>query len=272
VNEQGIGDELLFSTCFPDIVAKAQQVYLLVEPRLRDLLQRTYPTTTVLSANLAAAEIMQRYPDIDYWSPAGDLPCYLRTRLEDFPQAFPPYVVDSTRQQQFAEYLTALGPGLKIGFSWRSKVDRSDRSKQYLTLIDWRKILQLPHVQFVNLQYDTQPEELDRFYQQTGLQVHAVPGLNLHDDLDGVAALISVLDGVVTGPNAVAGLAGVMAKQTWMCCRSPITMQLGTQKMPWYPSVQVVIPDADAREPIANMLAKVHEQLNQYINGASSNH
>ena len=79
--EQGIGDEVLFASCFDDVIAQAGKTILVCEPRLQKLFARSFPQATVYGwtrrkdwAPMPLAE------PIDCQIPAGSLPLYFRNR------------------------------------------------------------------------------------------------------------------------------------------------------------------------------------------------
>jgi hypothetical protein len=63
--------------------------------------------------------------------------------------------------------------------------------------------------------------------------------LDLKDDLEGVAALCAALDLVIGPPNATSNIAAACGAPVWMVQHAQAWPMLGTQAMPWYPSVRV---------------------------------
>ena len=47
--EQGIGDELMFATCYHDVIRQARRVMITCDPRLKDLMQRSFPEAAVVA-------------------------------------------------------------------------------------------------------------------------------------------------------------------------------------------------------------------------------
>src|SRR3546814_20590648 len=91
-------------------------------------------------------------------------------------------------------FLDGLGPGLKVGISWRSMRLTEMRNAHYPGLAALAPLLAVPGVRFVCLQYGSG--------WQQGLQTAAGPvavvhGLDTTADLEGVTALVSHLDAVI---------------------------------------------------------------------------
>ena len=47
--EQGIGDEIMFASCLPELIEQADRCLVACEPRLVPLFRRSFPTATVVS-------------------------------------------------------------------------------------------------------------------------------------------------------------------------------------------------------------------------------
>jgi len=75
--EQGIGDEIMFASCLPDIIKTQAKISLLCTPRLQPLFERTYPKITVYPATVASMQTIKKTP-FDYYSPLGSLPKHYR--------------------------------------------------------------------------------------------------------------------------------------------------------------------------------------------------
>jgi tetratricopeptide (TPR) repeat protein len=76
--EQGVGDELMYSACYPDLIARAGRVVVECEPRLVALFARSFPQAVVRAATTDPV-------DADCHVPAGSLPLRLGWGLGGFP-------------------------------------------------------------------------------------------------------------------------------------------------------------------------------------------
>jgi hypothetical protein len=168
----------------------------------------------------------------------GDLPILLRRRFDDFP-ARPGYLAaDADRAREFRTWLESAAPGVRrLGLCWRSGLRTEDRSRYYPALGDCAPLAMLPGVRLVALQYDDFTRELAESWPQNAAPLLIPPDLDRRDDLDGVAALMTVLDGVLTADTAVLALAGAVGAPTVAFGRRPTWVALGRPRPPWYPSV-----------------------------------
>jgi Tfp pilus assembly protein PilF len=238
--EQGVGDELLFASCVPDLLRRTEHVVLACDPRLVALLARSFPTATVRGTAQHDLSWLASAPPTEVYITMGSLPLYVRPGLDSFPRA-PGYLrPDATRQAQYQQRLTALGPGLKVGLAWRSRKTRQEHP-YYPPLAQWREVLTVPGVQFVNLQYDAAGEEINTVQQQWGVAIHAWDDLDVFHDLDGVAALMAGLDVIIAPETAVSALAGSLGRPVWrLTIAGGSWTMLGTTGCPWFPSMRVL--------------------------------
>jgi tetratricopeptide (TPR) repeat protein len=262
--EQGIGDELLFASCLPELSARAAHVVIECDARLVALLRRSFPRATVLGrADSAELPWPTEVPTADVHVPMASLPGHLRPTLGHFP-AQPGYLVaDPVRVAHWQSRLAALGPGLKAGLAWRSL--RSRVVTPYYTWIEqWEPLLRLPGVQWINLQYDDYDSELADVVQQWDVHIHHWPDLDTWHDLDGVAALTVAVDLVLAPDITVAQLGAGLGAPVWrLTAYAENEMGLGTGISPWSPTLRTY------RQPQpgdwAQVFARVATDLHQLI-------
>jgi tetratricopeptide (TPR) repeat protein len=273
VAEQGLGDEFMFANILPDLqraVGPDGKLEIAVDPRLIALFQRSFPQAEVgryddrtlidkdgnKSLRFVPFSVDRGEPD--FWTPMGSPLKTFRRALPDFPkQAF--LKADETRAAEFRATLEGFGPGPKIGICWRSMMLGAKRAKYYSALDAWGPILKVPGVTFVNLQYGDCADELRRAAELHGVGIRTIEGLDLKNDIDGAAALSSVLDLVVSAPTAAAATAASVGTQVWFLTAGRTWPQLGTDEYPWYPRTKVFSPEKFADWD--NLIPRVGEAL-----------
>lgn len=230
--EQGLGDELLFLSCLPDLAGLGLAVTLLVSPRLVSLVGRSLPSVKVVPdlANTGG---------FDWHLPLGSLPGHLRPTVAAFDGSGQFLVPAAARADEWRRRLDRLPPGKRVGICWRTGLLTAERQRHYPSLIDCEALWRVPGVVWVNLQYDECDAELGEVAARWGVVIHRWPGDDLRDDLEGVAALIAQLDGVVTAPTAVSSLAGAVGTPTWLIDSGSDWSSFGEDRSPWFPSIQV---------------------------------
>ena len=260
--EQGVGDELLFASCLPDLVARAGHVVWACDPRLVSLFARALPAATVRGMGQPDFRWLEHVPPPDVHVPVGSLPRYLRPTLASFPPQAGYLRPDPARRAQYQQRLATLEPGLKVGIAWRSLRTRSDVA-HYPTLDQWHALFQVPGVHWINLQYDQPEEELAAVQHQWGVTIHTEADLDLMSDLDGVAALIMALDLVIAPEMTVAALAGSLGQVVWrLTSAGGSWTSLGTDRCPWFPSMRVVQPAQPGQW--SEVLAQLAHDVAQY--------
>jgi tetratricopeptide (TPR) repeat protein len=238
--EQGVGDEIIFANCLPDLAAAADRVVVECDPRLAPLFARSFADCEVVPRT-TPADGRTGWPDIDLQSPMGTLPRWLRPTLDRFSPAGGYLLADPVRVEHWRARLEALGTGLKVGISWRSRVMNASRARLCVPIEAWEPVLRTPGVQFVNLQYCNWEDDLAEARRRFGVCVHHFDDLDLKDALDDVAALVSALDLTITISNALMTLGGALNAATWVFALKDHMdwLTLGADFVPWFPGVRL---------------------------------
>jgi len=260
--EQGLGDQLLFFGMVPDLMRAGARCVVECDWRLVKLLARSFANAEVIPY-CAPPHPRTQQADIDFQIPVGSLARWLRPSFDSFPKKNGYLVPDTFQVSRWKNRLDALGEGLKVGICWRSGMARGSRSMYYSQLNQWGPILTAREVHFINLQYDQCAEELKEAEDLFGTHVHVWNDMDLKNDQDGLAALISALDLVISAGTAVDSMAGAVGVPTWVLMRgSGGCWSLGTDGCPWSPSVRVFHCGAAAPwEPIVAAMASELCQL-----------
>nr|WP_282189071.1 tetratricopeptide repeat protein [Azospirillum sp. SYSU D00513] len=257
--EQGVGDEILFASCFPDLAGRAGGLVIECDPRLVTLFARSFPRASVRPQSVApdGSETI-RPPDCEFHAPAGGAPRFLRSGLRAFPSRPSWLVPDPARVVLWRDRLEALGPGLKVGIGWRSQLMTMQRRAAYTNLEDWAPLFRVPGLVFVNLQYGDCAEEIERAEARFGVRLHRWAELDLKDDFEAAAALVSNLDLVISPAMSAGELAGALGVPVWRFGGRDWT-QLGTGVRPWFPSMRLWQPRPG--EALPDVLARMAREL-----------
>ncbi|WP_410498797.1 tetratricopeptide repeat protein [Chitinibacter sp. S2-10] len=236
--EQGLGDEIMWSTCLPDLAMHFDQVVVYCAAKLQSLFQRTYPAIEFIE-NKDEQNLIDP-AQFDFQVAMGSLPRFFRQRAELFPEQPKFLQEDASRTQYWRDKLSVLQPELLVGIVWRSTFSNTIRSTNYFSLDDLAPILQLPNLKFVNLQYQLQPEERQYLDEKYPNKVFFADELDLFDDLDASASLMKSCDLVVSAGTASLMLAGALNVPSLYLSPLPLDYwYLGhTDKSPWFPATQ----------------------------------
>jgi Flp pilus assembly protein TadD len=220
-SEQGIGDELMFGTCIPDLVAAAGHVIWECNPKLAPLIARSLPRATVVARPAgaeAATTAAERFPwaaglaagglAIDAWTGCASLAGVYRRDAGDFAGSGGYLRADPVRRRAAAAWLKGM-PRPRIGLCWRGGMVTATRSLVYAQPGELAHVVAGAGMP-VLLQYGASADEL------TDLgAITAMPELDLFGDLEGVAALIAELDLVISAATSVVELAGALGVPVW---------------------------------------------------------
>lgn len=235
--EQGVGDQILYGTMLRDAATRSgARVIVAVEPRLVELFRRSlspYGLTVVARGTPVEAAAQ---------CPFGSLGRWLRRDAGDFAAGGIDLVADATRRAELrARYQAVAGDRRLVGLSWRSTNRRIGADKS-IPVRDLLPALARPGIQWISLQYGDCAEDLAAL-RAAGIAIHDDPAIDSFRDLDGFAAQIAALDGVVTVSNTtvhVAGGLGVPCRLLLPAGRGrlwywPVTGNI----CPWYRSVRI---------------------------------
>jgi Flp pilus assembly protein TadD len=235
--EQGLGDQILQFGMVPELAECAESIVLEVEPRLVELFARSFPQARVV----ALGDELYAQP-VDAHVPLGSLGRHFRGSWDAFPRRERGYLTaDAARTRALRTRLTPDGRNV-IGLSWVSHNPRSGKSKS-ARLADLEPVLRRPGCRFVDLQYGDTRAEREAVERELGVRVERLDDIDNTNDIDGLAALISACDAVVSVSNTTAHLAGALGVPTWTLVphghsRIWYWFKEGDDS-PWYPRVRV---------------------------------
>ncbi|MHB1239680.1 MAG: tetratricopeptide repeat protein [Gammaproteobacteria bacterium] len=238
--EQGVGDELMFASCFRDLISMAGHVVIDCDPRLVPLFVRSFPGATVHGGS-QTDDIgwLSAVPPIHVHTAAGTVPGVLRPNLQRFPLRRGYLVPDECLANKWRERFRGLGVGPKIGISWRGG-HVSQARKRSTRLDQWTPILGLDGAIFINLQYGDRAQEISELQQRYDITINDWSDVNPLKDLDDFAAQISALDLVISVDNSTVHMAGAVGVTAWVL--QPFAPDwrwlLETEDSYWYPSVR----------------------------------
>jgi Tfp pilus assembly protein PilF len=238
--EQGLGDQIMFASCLPDVLARAGQTVIECDPRLAKLFARSFPSAKIFRHRIEGPPDWSSEPAFDFRSRSGDLPRMLRKKNADFPRHDGYLAADPARVAAWRKRLQSLGPGLKVGISWRGGTPHTGGRIRSLSLEDLVPLFSVSGTHFISLQYGTVAAEVAAFRARHGVVLHQ--WANANADMDDVAALTSVLDLTITVCTAAAHLAGGLGRPAWVMVPAVAEwryLESGTS-MPWYPSLRLL--------------------------------
>lgn len=235
VGEQGLGDEIMFSSVMPDILAVQPHTTLISDKRLVGLFERSFPGLTVIprpSPDESLSE--ERLPERKCL--VGSLMKFFRCQLEEFPGT--PYLLaDPERRKEMRRRLDALGNEAKIGIMWRGGVGGQRERLRSVSLDDFLPLFHGGAAHWVSLSHLPEAEdEIAAFGDRTGTAIHHWADILRSDEYDDTAALLAELDAVVSVTCTVAHCAAALGVPTHVLVNRLPEWRYGYEgaAIPWY--------------------------------------
>ncbi len=237
--EQGLGDEIMFASCLPDLLRVAGRCVIECNTRLAQLFARSFPQAHVHGeAKDDGKDWVAQLPPVDFQVAIGSLPLHFRHARGDFPLRGG-YLAAAAQRIDFWRRELAAGSELRVGIAWRGGSLRSRQFTRSIALPQWSPLLQQRGAAFYALQYGDTATEIAQLRDQHGATIRHLGSAS--DDLDELAAIISALDLVISVDNTVVHLAGALGRRVWTLL--PFSPEWRYPRhgdaMPWYPSARL---------------------------------
>jgi len=275
--EQGIGDEIMFASCLPDMMKDCKQVIFDCHKKLHVLFCNSFPALDIYPTR-EDEKITWPYKQdgtpryqIDAKIAMGDVPQFYRNRLEDFPGT--PYIQPTTaNEQRWADRLAALPAKPKIGIAWIGGHKKTRVEVRSLKLEQLLPILSLD-ANFISLQYTKCEDEIQAFEMaHPDIKIHHWPEANYSENYDDQAGLVANLDLVICCCTSLVHLAGSMGVPTWVLTpsRPAWRYRLDLDYMPWYGRTVTLFrqqPNTIEWEPV---VAEVLENLKDLLGATNA--
>ena len=253
VREQGVGDEILYSSMYEEFLNDINNTVIECDPRLLNLYKRSFPKYSEKFVSLGTITNDDRqFNKIDNIIYAGSLGRYYRKNIKDFKNnSF--LKVNKKNLEDMQKKLSIYKKKFKIGLSWKSFNNKfaSDKS---LNLKDLNKIFNITDCDIFNLQYGDVKDEINSFNNQAKNKLINIKGLDLYNDFEAIASLLMSLDVFVTISNSTAHLAGALGVKTILIKPENFAVfhywNQKTDETPWYNSIKLVNKKKFLKNPI----------------------
>lgn len=247
--EQGLGDTIQFCRYATQVAALGAKVILEVHPSLKTLLKNLNGITTLLAAG-------EDLPDFDYHCPLLSLPLAFQTNLDNIAAAA--YL--QPNQPTLEKWATQLGSSTqkRVGLVWSGSVTHKNDSNRSISLEKFEALVD-DQATFYCLQKELRADD-ETILKRTN---HIKFLGNALNDFSDTAALISLMDLVITVDTSVAHLAGALGKEVWILLpfNPDWRWLLDRNDSPWYQSARLF--RQPAIDDWASVLAQVQAQLQQ---------
>ena len=209
--EQGIGDEIMFSSTLSEMNEKSGKLIVECDKRLIPLYERSFSSDITFTDN----RFQVNEADYDNHIALGSLLKYFRHGLEDFGRVSSGWLKADPERVDYLRGKLSTGESDKIiGISWFTNSSRKKSSKRNILLESLMGYLKQVPANFVSLQYGDTREEIEKLSKDQGIELNSLDEIDLYNDIDGLAALISACDVVISIDNLTVHLAGALGIDT----------------------------------------------------------
>jgi hypothetical protein len=249
--EQGFGDTIQFIRFAPLLAGQGANVICEVQPELKPLLSQL-PAITVIAAGEAL-------PEFDLHCPLLSLPLAFKTELSTIPAEIPYLVAPAERRAHWRERLRSDRP--RAGFVWSGSATHKNDANRSIALGRLSPLLEDPPLQSFSLQTEMRADDREAL---RGLPKLMHLGDDIRDFSD-TAAILSLLDAVITVDTAVAHLAGALGKPVIVLLPHAADFRWMRERAdtPWYPTARLM------RQPAFgdwdSVIAGLRDALNRMV-------
>jgi tetratricopeptide (TPR) repeat protein len=260
--EQGIGDQIIFSSLLNDALKTENDFIVSIDSRLISLFTRSFSWAN--NVKFISCYNFFSETQFDFHLPIGSLGKFFRNSIHDFDNHPVAYLkADESKARLLKERIYLENKNHKIcGISWKSN-NQELGAKKSLSLNQLIPILLEPNRLFINLQYGETKQEIKIISNECNIEIQSIVEIDNFSDIDGLTSLISACDYIVTTSNLTAHIAGALNKKTYLL------LPYGSGKIwywgessdesLWYPSIEIFRKTrtdswTDAIEKLSNKL------------------
>jgi tetratricopeptide (TPR) repeat protein len=250
--EQGLGDTIHFVRYVPLLAKTGAKVVIEVQPELTGLLARVAGVAGVVACGAPL-------PAFDVHCPMGSLPHALRTEPATIPADIPYLTASADRIAKWRERIERL-PSPRIAIAWSGRATHANDRSRSLALARLEPLLSNDRASFVSIQRElreTDGETLARTPRLTHV------GTDL-DDFEDTAAVVSLVDLVISVDTSVVHLSAALGRPTWILVPfwPDWRWMLDRTDSPWYPTARLFRQSAP--DDWDGVIARVAEELRTF--------
>ena len=270
--EQGIGDEISFGDCLPDLIRDCKSVTIECDKKLAPLFRRSFPQCEVYGTRYKPddARGWVHGKKFDARVAVGELPRFYRNKDSEFPGKS--YLIPNPLMaEQWKATLKSLGDKPKIGLAWTGGLPHTGTYRRSVTLDTFAPLFQGLDATWVSLQYKDY-EGIPKAEEKYGVKIHDWEWGTRYWDYDQTVALISQLDVVVSVCTTVVHASAGLGKDCY--CLVPEKGQLWRylaegEWFPWGAGVKLK-RQKNKQWPIVPILIELKEKFPAYARNGHS--
>ena len=205
--DQGVGDQIMFSQCLPQMVKDCKLVIVETSKRMVPYFRRNFPGTHVYGTLKDDKVDWTKDYEIDARINLSLLGKFYRRTDKDFPRAA--YITPSPeRLEKWKDWLQQF-PRPWVGVSWKGGIQQTQKHLRSMDLADLAPVMEMSGT-FIDLSYQDNGLEVSRWNIENIAQV-VRPPVDASDYEDTIA-LLAALDEVVTVTTSIVHACGALGR------------------------------------------------------------
>lgn len=234
--EQGIGDEVLISSLFNELIRKNDKILISCDHRLLDIFKRSFPKIDFFDRN-NVHKISKEYKHVFGFS----LCKYLRPNIKSFKFNSKKWLFTNPQNDKEINSYFDKNTKIKIGVSWKSIGNYYQ--KRNISLSKLSEIFPKDKFEIVNLQYGDIEQDKNLLEKEQKRKLLYFDNIDYKNNIDKLSSLILSCDLVVSIGGFTAGLAGSLGVPTlalipnvveWIWVNEP-----EKNSSIWFPTVKI---------------------------------
>ena len=254
--EQGLGDTIQFVRYVPLLRKAGAKVVLEVQQELKPLLAQMAEYVVARGEEL---------PAFDVHCPVGSLPLAFKTVPEAIPADIPYLAADQARLAKWRARLGELEgrrregiaedqvPRFRVAITWSGNLQHANDRNRSIPFAGLAPLWSAPAIEFISIQRELRSDDARMLADEARI-THL--GSELNDFAD-TAAVLALVDLVITVDTSVAHLAGAMGRPVWILLpfAADWRWSQASETSRWYPSARL------ARQPALGDWKSVIERV-----------
>ena len=243
--EQGLGDEILFASCYNEIIEKTKKCFFICDSRLVNLFKNSFPKGEFLSE-----DIFSKNTDLSKILPTAriqncNIPKYFRKSFKHFPNKRNYLEPNKEKYEIWKKKLLKDSKGkLKVGIAWNSSSKEDFENKKKINmpgilapiefrLNEWEHFLSIDNLFLVNLMYKNVDKEINDSRINNKNKIITYKNLDIKNDIDNVAALLANLDIIISAQTWIGDFASALGTEVFKFHNIFSVTRLGQKNIPW---------------------------------------
>ena len=239
----------MYASCYNSLIRKAKKCVFISDDRLVNLFKNSFP-----KANFIGEKIFSKNTDLSQINPSARLqapmiPKFFRNKFSDFPKQKKYLIPEKINEERWKKKLLKYKKKLKIGLAWRSsselnnKIEKRQEEKNslkepiFFDLNEWKDFLSIENICLINLMYHCAKKEINEFNLSAKSKIINFDDLDLKNEIDDVAALITNLDIVISAQTWIGDFSAALGVEVYKFHNIYSKTRLGQKNIPWNNSI-----------------------------------